>query len=182
MALNEKQLKMASTLAKSAFAAGCRTKEAVSGHMSKIIDKKDKLFNEMHVAVIDHIQKEYLTIIPGEKDPPAWSSFRELLTTWDEQIEKDKLAKVVEDDNFSFFFQKDKEFFGAPEESRIVFARMKNPDEDSDKEWAKDANFIGIDIEKAAKGEQVQRLFGLKDLKEIKVIEKDEVLKKLEDR
>jgi hypothetical protein len=80
--------------------------------------------------------------------------------------------------NISFFFKKGGEIFGAPEESRLAFARMKHP-EPEEKVWAKDANFSAIDLQKAIGGETTQRLFSNKDLAEIKILEKDDAFKAL---
>ena len=76
------------------------------------------------------------------------------------------------------FFEKDKTIFGAPEESRLVFARMKNP-EKGDDAWAKSANFIGLDLNKAVSGEKSQNVFSAADLKKIRVIDEREVISRL---
>ena len=51
-------------------------------------------------------------------------SFREFVV----HEAEDKLDKLLEDD-FCFFFVKNGKIYGAPEESRLVFARMKIPDQ-----------------------------------------------------
>ena len=60
---------------------------------------------------------------------PAFSSFRELITIWDDYLlreaEEAKLNALL--DNFVLFFEKDKNIFGATEESRVIFARKKKP-------------------------------------------------------
>jgi hypothetical protein len=79
------------------------------------------------------------------------------------------------------FFQKDdglRKVYGAPEESRLVFARMKDP-EDNDEEWAKEATFVGYEMKQALAGKEVARLFSIKDLKKLKVISKEKATKLL---
>lgn len=77
------------------------------------------------------------------------------------------------------FFKKGKELFGAGEDSRVIFARMKHPDEETPKEWAKDASFSAQNLNKAVRGEPSQHVISNDDLKKIKVIDRDEVVKDL---
>ena len=80
-----------------------------------------------------------------------------------------------EDENMVFFFKKDNEIYGAPEESRIIFARMKHPDkDDKSKNWDKDATFVAVDL----KSKERQSVFGYKDLNKIKIIDREEAIKK----
>ena len=59
---------------------------------------------------------------------PAFSSFRSLMDQWDEHLKLEKIKDII-DGNLVLFFSKDDEFFGCPEESRLVFAKIKNPEE-----------------------------------------------------
>jgi hypothetical protein len=111
---------------------------------------------------------------------PAFSAFRELLTLWDECLENQKVERLMDDREMSFFFKKDGEIFGAPEESRLVFARMKDPSEDGE-EWVQGASFPAYDLKKAKTEEDPQRLFTAKDLKSLEIIDKEDVLKSLKD-
>jgi hypothetical protein len=99
--------------------------------------------------------------------------------TWIGINESDALRKVLSDNEFSFYFRKGTDFFGAPEESRIVFARLKHPDKEEGKSWASEASFAGIDLNRAAKGETSQKVFGSKDINEIKVVTKEDIESKL---
>jgi hypothetical protein len=110
---------------------------------------------------------------------PGFSSFRELIDKWDEAVDRQQIQDMIEGNNFVFFFKKKDEVFGAPEESRLTFAKMKNPDEDTPKEWAKDATFAAINFNRAIQGEKVKSVFGFDDLKEIEVVERDEAIEKL---
>ena len=110
-------------------------------------------------------------------------SFRELLNKWDESKPKMELELKVNDlldgRNYIFFFEKDKNIFGAPEESRVVFAKMKTPDEELPDNWAKEANFGAHNLSKALHGENTQNIFNVEDLDKIKVLDHEEARKML---
>lgn len=111
---------------------------------------------------------------------PAFSSFRELMDIWDENLKMEKVKSMI-DGNLVLFFGKDNEFFGCPEESRLVFAKIKSPDEDDDKTWADEAAFLAYNLSKALNddNEVPKRLFYKKDLNDIKIIDREELEKLL---
>jgi hypothetical protein len=88
---------------------------------------------------------------------------------------KNKVRRLVDGENFILFFQKNGEIYGAPEESRVVFAKMKNPDKDTPDGWIDDANFIAINLMRAMLGDKITQIFSNKDLKTIKVLDKDSI-------
>jgi hypothetical protein len=90
-----------------------------------------------------------------------------------------KVRSVVDAQNLILFFTKDKKIYGAPEESRVVFAKMKHPDEDVTKNWVKEASFCAYDLEKALQGNAVEVVFSIKDFGKIKIIDKEEAEKLL---
>ena len=116
---------------------------------------------------------------------PAFSSFRELIDIWDKNIiiedkkkaeKQGKVKNIIDGKNLIMFFKKGDSIFGAPEESRIVFARMKNPDDDDmPEDWGDDASFSAFDLVKALGGDGVENLFSLKDLPDIDIITRDEI-------
>jgi hypothetical protein len=108
---------------------------------------------------------------------PAFSDFRDLLNRWDETKDVLKIKSLLQDNGFVMFFKKDGSIFGAPEISRVTFAKMKNPDEDS--EWADEANFAAFDLLKALTGERMQGMFGKKDIDSLELIDQDQVEKLL---
>lgn len=118
------------------------------------------------------------------QDSPAFSSFRKLMDIWDETASKEKKSKekkqsrvksIIDGQNLIMFFKKGNGIFGAPEESRIVFARMKNPnDEEMPEDWANDANFNAYDLAQTLNGNSTENLFSMNDLPEIDVITRDE--------
>ncbi len=96
-----------------------------------------------------------------------------------EEEKESKVKNLLGGQNFIMFFTTDSgnSVFGAPENSRVVFARMKNPDSETD--GLDDANFMAVDLIKALMGQKVQNMFGNKDLSKIKIIDKDVAEKKL---
>ena len=88
-----------------------------------------------------------------------------------------KLNSMLEE--FVFYFKKDGEIFGAGEDSRIVFAKMKQPDQETPKGWAAEASFSAINLHKSIQGESSQRIFDQDDLKSIKIIDQDRAFTEL---
>lgn len=113
------------------------------------------------------------------QDYPQFSAFRNLMTAWDECVYwegvQDQVRMLLDGQNLIFFFTKNKEFFGAPEDSRVTFARMKNPDADSPAEWGDEATFLAVNLSKALTGAHSMAMFSKKDLKAIKVVDKEKI-------
>jgi hypothetical protein len=86
---------------------------------------------------------------------------------------KQRVKKVIDGNGLIFFFKKGDSIFGGPEDSRLVFAKMKGPpDEDTPEGWSDDASFMAYDLLKAMGGHpETQNIFGAKDLDDIKLIE-----------
>ncbi len=99
-----------------------------------------------------------------------------LLTVEDKQ---NKVKNILDGQNLILFFTKDDGIFGAPEESRVVFAKMKNPDEDMPDGWADEAQFMATDLIKAMMGDKTDNIFGAKDLKSIRIQDRDAIEKLL---
>lgn len=91
----------------------------------------------------------------------------------DKESKQDKVRNLIDGQNLILFFTKGGNLFGAPEESRLVFAKMKDPEPDDDMPvgWANDANFAAFDLMKALIGDRVENMFGKKDMKQIKIID-----------
>lgn len=107
---------------------------------------------------------------------PNFSDFRPLLDLWDNIKDKFNKKCLMEDNQLVFYFKKDNVLYGASENGRLTFARMKNP-EAEDKKWSKDATFSAYNLEEKEPNEVV---FGSKDLKNIKVIDQEKAEKELE--
>jgi hypothetical protein len=113
------------------------------------------------------------------KNSPAFSTFRDLLDIWDENLKLEKIKTMI-DGNLVLFFNKDNEYFGCPEESRLVFAKIKSPDEDDAASWADEAGFLALNLSRALEGEDEEppkKLFYKKDLDDIKIMDKEELEK-----
>jgi len=112
----------------------------------------------------------------SKKTSPYFSSFRELLDIWDENVEKDELEKLADEENISFFFTFDGEPYGGTEDTRLAFARMKSP-EDEDIAWAKQSTFVGVNIKKLSKNHKEQKIFSQSNLEKIKPISREDAFK-----
>jgi len=108
-----------------------------------------------------------------EKDV-SFCPFRHWIDLWDEATaDEEKRAKIknlIDGQDLMLFFQHKGNVYGAPEESRIVFAKMKHPDEDVDEDWIEDASFTAVNLSRALLGERVESVFTSKDLDDIGVM------------
>jgi hypothetical protein len=87
---------------------------------------------------------------------------------------KDDVKKLLDGKGYILFFKKDNDLFGAPEESRILFSKMKNPDDD-DMDWGEnEEQFSAMNLLKALQGEDQPDLFSQEDIPQIKVVDRDE--------
>lgn len=102
---------------------------------------------------------------------------------WDAQLLKeaneDKLNSLLDGLGLILFFEKDKEIFGAGEDGRVTFAKLKNPDDELPSGWEDEANFSAHNLSKIVKGEMSQNVFDKESMKQIEVIDRDEAFEKL---
>lgn len=112
----------------------------------------------------------------------GFSTFRDLIDLWDEQVEKyqkeRQIRNLVDGQGMLLFFKCNGDIFGAGEDGRVVFARIKNPDKE-DKEWGEEASFSALNLTKTVAGERSSSIFGKKDLDKIKVIDSEAAVKEL---
>ena len=106
---------------------------------------------------------------------PNFSDFRSLLDLWDNVKDKFNKKWLMEDNDLIFFFKKGDVIYGASENSRLTFARMKNPEKE-DKTWVKDATFSAYNLQEKEPNETV---FGKKDLEDIKIMDQEKAEKEL---
>jgi hypothetical protein len=107
-------------------------------------------------------------------DSPGFSSFRELMDQWDDiKLRQENIKEMIEGNGIVFFFKKGKDIYGGGEGARVTFAKMKHPDEDLPDGWNEEADFSAINLSKAAKGSEVKSIFGIKDMDNIKVIDRE---------
>lgn len=107
---------------------------------------------------------------------PNFSNFRQLIDKWDEVKNKFNKKCLMEDNDIVFFFKKDKVIYGGSENSRLIFARMKNPEKEEIK-WSKDATFSAYNLEEEKPSETV---FNKKDLDKIKILDQEKAEKELD--
>jgi len=117
-------------------------------------------------------------------ESPGFSTFRALMDIWDECLfEEDvhgQVESMIDAAGYVVFFKFNKEIFGASENSRVVFARMKNPDEDMPKNWEEEASFSADNLNKATRGEPGTQVFHKGDLNKIKIIDREKAVEQLQ--
>lgn len=116
-------------------------------------------------------------------ESPLFSPFREFLDMWDEMSvnegNDEQIDALLDSGKYVFFFQKDKELYGAGEDGRLAFAKMKKPDDEMPKNWEKEASFSADHLEKIVRGEPSKYVFEKKDLKQIQVMDREKVAERL---
>lgn len=90
-----------------------------------------------------------------------------------------RIDALLDDNEYVLYFFKDKQLFAGGEDSRLTFAKMKNPDDDLPKDWEKEATFSADNLEKLVLGEPGKHVFSSRDLKKMKIIDRDEVVQQL---
>lgn len=87
-----------------------------------------------------------------------------------------KIEELFYKEQYTMFFEYEKELFAAKEDDRLIFAKIKNKDKDIDWRLSK---FIGDYIISKLKNEEKSRYFTYKDIKKIKILQIEEIVKKL---
>ncbi|RTK93303.1 MAG: hypothetical protein EKK64_10360 [Neisseriaceae bacterium] len=92
----------------------------------------------------------------------------------------DEIENLLDGNQLNLFFKKDDDYFGAPENSRIIFAKLKN-DDDLTTDFKDQARFIAVNlINTLINGKDSSTtMFGLKDIPKICIIDRQEAVKKL---
>jgi hypothetical protein len=102
---------------------------------------------------------------------------------WDEfLLDEEAAAKIeslIDSAGHILFFKKGNELFGAGEDGRVVFAKMKHPDEEMPKNWEEEASFSADNLNKVVRGEPPQHVFHKADLDEIQIMDREEVVESL---
>jgi len=108
-------------------------------------------------------------------------NFRDFWESSLSDLQQKKLRMLFDGGNLLFFFRYNNEVYGAPELSRVTFAKMKNPDDDESMGFRKEASFTATNLSKLAIGQQQTMLFVYKDLPQIGVLSKEEAMRALEE-
>lgn len=88
--------------------------------------------------------------------------------------------KLLKESDLCLFFKKDGIIYGATENSRITYARMKNPESKEDEAWKKEATFTAYDLEKSADGTKVKSVFNSEDADKLVPIDQERAEKEME--
>lgn len=111
-----------------------------------------------------------------------FQDFHKFLDLWEKHLNNDfsdKITSLLDGNELILFFVRDDEVFGADEDSRVMFARMKHPTPDDGKDWAKEANFAAWSLTKALNGNKSKSIFSHKDAKNINIIDRNKAEKLL---
>lgn len=95
------------------------------------------------------------------------------------EAENNTIEAVLNKYQLVLFFEVRHEVYGTDEDNRVIFAKMKNPDEDLPKNWDDEASFTAHNLKKLLRGESSYHLFNKEVIKQLKVIDKEKVIEKL---
>jgi hypothetical protein len=113
---------------------------------------------------------------------PSFSSFRDLMDRWDIQLEHiDSMNDLLDKHELILFFKKGDEYFGAPEDSRLIFAKLKTDTEDDPMMpgFRQEARFPAFNLIKFLSNDpekSTESVFGIKDLPKISVCTREEAV------
>ena len=104
-----------------------------------------------------------------------------LINFKDFKEEMDEIENLLNGNQLNLFFKKDDDYFGAPEDSRIIFAKLKSKDDDLTTDFKDQARFLAVNlINTLLNGKDSSTtMFGLKDIPNICIIDREEAVKKL---
>jgi hypothetical protein len=116
---------------------------------------------------------------------PSFSSFRDLMDRWDIQLEHiDSMNDLLDKHELILFFKKGDEYFGAPEDSRLIFAKLKTDTEDDPMMpgFRQEARFPAFNLIKFLSNDpekSTESVFGIKDLPKIGVCTREEAVENM---
>ena len=103
-------------------------------------------------------------------------NFKNTMATWDSYLLKeDKIQNFFDENELIFFFQKDDNIYGANEDGRLTFATMN--DKKEDKRVRNEIRVLAINIVKSINDEKSESMFNMKEMKKIKILDRDEAEK-----
>jgi hypothetical protein len=98
-----------------------------------------------------------------------------------EEERGNNIRHFIDSQGMILFFKKNDDYFGAGEDSRVIFAKLKHPDGETPSGWDDEATFTATNLSKLVKGQPSTHVFDKSDLKKIKVVDKEHVIDKLKD-
>jgi hypothetical protein len=107
-----------------------------------------------------------------------------MMDRWDrvlaEEEHRDRVHALVTAPQWVLFFRKGEAVYAAPEESRVVFAKLKSRGDEDGSAWKKEADFMAVNLTSyMADGRLSQSVLGQKDLKRIRVIDPEDAEREL---
>lgn len=90
-----------------------------------------------------------------------------------------RISSYLDNKEYTFFFEYEKEIYAATEDNRLVFAKIKCKDDDLPPDWKTELKFVGVKLLSSLNGEENSRYFGFKELNKIKNLDKEYVVKKI---
>ena len=99
--------------------------------------------------------------------------------TWlfEDEDSESRVDALIDQSGYILFFKKGKDIFACSEDGRVVFAKIKNPDDETPAGWEDEASFSADNLNKKIRGEPGQHVFDKASLKDIKIIDRDEAVK-----
>lgn len=104
------------------------------------------------------------------------AEFKNFFHLWDNYLTKEKIKKYLDDSDHILFFKYKGEIFGTNEEGRLTFARMKDP---KDEDYSEELSFSAMNLSKTIKNDKSESVFSTDDVKNIKILSREEVEKQL---
>lgn len=92
---------------------------------------------------------------------------------------QEKVSSYLDENKYTLFFEYKKDLYASDEDSRLIFAKIKNEDEDLPRNWKEDTKFIAVKLFSALKGQNSTHLFSHANLQEIHLIDRDEIINKI---
>ncbi len=98
-----------------------------------------------------------------------------------EDYRSERMKSILASPGIVLFFKKGGMVYGAPEDSRVLFARMRSRDDEDDAEWKKNASFTAFNLSSTLdSGHLSQSVFQNADLGDIEVIDREEAARLLD--
>jgi len=116
---------------------------------------------------------------------PCFSSFRDLLDRWDNLLKIkeniDSINNIFDKHELILFFKKGDDYFGAPEDSRVIFAKLKTDTEDDPMMpgFRQEARFPAINLAKIINDDpenSTESVFSIRDLPKINVCSREDAI------
>jgi len=129
-----------------------------------------------------------MTDIFSERVSPGFSEFRDLIDRWDENScvlkHQDAIEDLLNKHDIVLFLMNGDELYGAPEPSRLIFAKLKTDTEDDPMMpgFRQEAQFPVINLARALSNDEeksCERSFSLKDLPKLSVCPKEDAMDRL---